>query len=270
VKDAVSKRKLAKFAAGGLDEEDLMLIGSMYKKYDSPVNGIKVPDTSKWVLDDGTIHPIVDRLARILKKESDMAIVTPGSGDLPLVMRTPVGSMIGQFKSFSFSAINRIMIPGMQRMAIGDVDAVAGMMTQFGLGAAVYGLKMVGMGREDDIDTSWENIVSEMTMRSGYFGILADANAISHKLSRGKLSVQSALGGGDISRYYSRSVVGDMIGPTFGTMTDTTRAIGALFSGEFNRGDLSSVRRLMPYQNLYWTRRFLSEAENSVADNYGL
>ena len=270
IKNPISKNRAAKFAANGLDEQTFTEIAGAYAKYGQDVNGVHILNIDKWVDDNGLPLKTAENLMDILMKQADMAIVTPGSGDLPLMMRTPVGSVIGQFKSFSFTAINRIMIPNMQRLSMGDPSAAVGMAMQFGLGTAVYGLKMHGMGREDQIDTSWQNLVNESFMRSGYFGILADVNAISHKLSRGQLSVAGLVGGGEMSRYFSRSFAGDIIGPSFSTLQDAGRMFGSVFSGDFNKGDLSAARRMMPYQNLYWIRRQLSNAEEWAAEEMGL
>lgn len=297
IKKPVSNKNMAKFAASGLDEDDFLGIATQFNRHGDTVNGVRTPNIDQWkeMIPDPSNPPtriegtnrftpqgmMVDEnsmmlntgtnLLDVLKRQADMAIVTPGAGDMPLWMRTSVGGVIGQFKSFSFTAINRIMLPNLQRLAMKDPSAAVGMTMQFGLGMAVYQAKMYGMGREDEIDNSWRNLAGEAFMRSGYFGILADVNAISHKVSRGKASLQGAIGGGDVSRYYSRSFAGDLIGPSFSTMVDAGRMVGSLFSDDgYNRGDLSAFRRMMPYQNLYWIRRQLSQSEEYMAQKYGL
>jgi hypothetical protein len=268
IKKPVSDKRMAKFAVAGIDVNDFIAIGNKHiidlENNRGNLNGLRVSDfdADHWTDEAG------QNFLDVLKRQSDMAIVTPGAGDLPLWIRTPVGSMIGQFKSFSFTAINRIMLPNMQRIAMGDPSAVVGMTMQMGLAVAVYNAKMWGMDKEPD--NSWQNLSGEMFRRSGYFGILADIDAISHKVSRGNVSINALVGGGDVSRYYSRSFSGDLVGPTFGTLEDAGRAFGTLFSEDFNKGDLSSLRRLIPYQNLYWIRRGLTEGEQMIAQNMGL
>jgi hypothetical protein len=298
---------MAKFAAAGLDEDLFLSIAENFNRHKvgtGKVNGLYDSQIDKWTKDvqpgqpsiegrsaqfygvgkrlgkpsqrSGLPNSTAEALMDILVRQADMAIVTPGKGDLPLMMRTPLGSVIGQFKSFSFTAVNRIMLPNMQRIFHGDPNAAAGMVMQFGLAIGAYGLKMHGMKREDEIDLSWQNMANEMIQRSGYFGIFADANAISHKLTMGNVSVQGLLSAlsddkkYDMSRYYSRSFAGDIIGPTFSTLQDGGRVFASIFDGSYSRGDLSAIRRMLPYQNLYLIRRQIQSAEEEIAERFGL
>jgi hypothetical protein len=262
----MSAAKLRKFAQAGLDADDLRVIGELYAKEGSPmVNGVRVTDTRNWN------HEVGRRLMAVLRHEVDTAIVTPGAGDLPLVMRTPMGQLIGQFKSFSFTAVQRILIPGVQRMATGDPTALIGFVSQVSLGAAAYGLKAYGYGGKPSTDP--EHILREAIDRSGYFGVFTDINAIAEKLTNGTAGLSGlarAMGGqgAELSRYSGRSVVGDLIGPTFGTASDVIRATNAVFQDEILPGDIRALRRLVPYQNHYVLRFGLNEVQEAAISEF--
>jgi hypothetical protein len=264
--DALSTHKKAGFAAGGIDKDDWAGIAEMWDEFGKIEGGIYVPMIDKW-----TNVPLKRKMMSILKKEADTAVVTPGKGDLPLWMRNHVGGMMGQFKSFAFASTNKILIPGVQKMSLGDPNAVAGMMSQLMLGAAVYGLKMKLQGRE--VDTSWPTLIRESIDRSGYFGIYTDVNAMVEKVSRGTLGIQGVykLFGVDtpeLSRYYTRPIMGDILGPTSGTIEDMNRMVGSIFRGDATRGDMSAWRRMIPYQNMWYLRNGLNEVQEAANERF--
>ena len=102
-----------------------------------------------------------------------------------------------------------------------------------------------------------------------YFGYLSDINSITEKVTRGAVGIQAVMGGEPIYRYRSKSVVGDLLGPTAGKASDYATAIGtgtaALTGGEISESDVRAVRRLIPYQNLIYIRRILNQLEEAAA-----
>ena len=95
---------------------------------------------------------------------------------------------------------------------------------------------------------------------------------MAEKISSGKVGLSAIPGLGDEmnSRYYTRSVVGDMLGPSFGTANDMIRAINAMFTDELTRSDLRAIRRLVPYQNLSYLRWAFDDVEELSANALGI
>jgi len=194
-------------------------------------------------------------------KDADSIIVTPGAGDLPLVMRTETGRIIGQFKSFAFATVNRLMLARIQQR---DMAVMNGMLVSTALGALVYGLKAKEVSSDPAV------ILKEAIDRSGMVGYLFDVNNIVEKATRGSVGVSALMGGKPMSRYASRNVLGALLGPTADTIQDMSQIIGATATGDFKQSDTHAVRKLLPYQNLFYLRALMDAAEQGVNESLGV
>jgi len=59
---------------------------------------------------------------------ADVAVVTPGIGDLPRLHSTEWGKCILQFKSFNLASTSRLLIPMLQGWRQGDVRMITGIL----------------------------------------------------------------------------------------------------------------------------------------------
>lgn len=258
----LNKNQVTKLAAAGIDSDMLTRIRKQWQKHGTLDEGLNSPNIDSWT-DTGARQT----LSSAVLKEVDTAVVTPGAGDLPLFTRGPVGKVISQFKTFVFTSQNRIFLANVQRLGF---DQTMGFLAMMSLGAASYGMKQWAAGREPSTD--WNVITREMIDKSGYFGYMSDINAITEKLSRGKVGISAVLGGEPLSRYRSKSVIGDLLGPTAGKSADYATAMGtisaAMTGGEISESDIRAIRRLFPYQNLFYIRRFLNQLEEGAAEEF--
>lgn len=258
----LNKNQITKLAAAGIDSDMLTRIRAQWQKHGTIDEGLNSPNIDSW-----TDIEAKRTLSSAVLKEVDTAVVTPGAGDLPLFARSPVGKVISQFKTFVFASHNRIFLANVQRLGF---DQTMGFLAMMSLGAASYGMKQWAAGREPATD--WNTISREMIDRSGYFGYMSDLNAITEKLSRGKVGVSALLGGEPLTRYRAKSVVGDLLGPTAGKSADYATAMGtisaAMTGGEISESDIRALRRLFPYQNLFYIRRFLNQLEEGAAEEF--
>lgn len=270
----LTRGQRARLAAAHISEEDWSLIVQNFQKHGSKEGGIWIPNIDQW--DDAAR----DTFSSALLKEVDTSVVTPGAGDLPLAARTPVGKVIAQFKSFILTAHNRIFLAGMQRTLLdpqGAVNQASGFMAMMALGTMAYALKSYAAGREPETD-NLNTLAREALSHSGYLGYMVDVNALTEKATRGTIGLSSVFGhmglgeAEPLTRYHTRSVVEDLLGPTMGTANDAVIASSAIINkslGEdINESDIRAIRRLMPYQNLIYIRRMLNEVEEGAADRW--
>lgn len=255
----MSKGKRAKFAAGGIGDREWEEIARQAarpgQKVDTSFGELWIPDYDNW--DEG----IASKMRLILAKEVETGVISPGAGDLPLLSRLWGGKLFVQLKTFQFTSTNKILIPGIQRMSMGGADAAIateGLLSSVALGAVVYGAKAALSGREISDDPGL--ILKESIDRSGYFGYLSDANTIVDKISGG-YSLTTPLSSEEMSRYYTRSVVGDILGPSLGTLDDMRRTVGLISNivtgKDVREADIKAARRLVPYQNQILLRNML-------------
>ena len=255
-----SKSDIEKLASQGISQSMAKRIAAQATKHGQRQSGLWNANTSAWT-DDGAVRAFRAGLVR----DIDRTIVTPGISDRPLWMSKQGGKLIGQFRSFSMAATQRVLISGLQQR---DAAALNGLMLSIGLGMMTYYLKAKVAGYDvSDDPRVW---VSEGIDRSGVTGFAFDVNNIVEKVSRGRVGVNAVMGGPMMSRYASRNAMGALLGPTYGLVQDAIGVTGAAAAGEFKQSDLRAVRKMLPYQNLFYIRWLLDEAEASIGEAMGL
>ena len=145
--------------------------------------------------------------------------------------------------------------------------AANGLMVSMGIGSFVYWSKLTLAGHDTSNDPRvW---LAEAIDRSGATGWLFDIHNIVEKGTRGVVGVNKLVGGPTMSRYALRNVTNALLGPTTGLGEDVVKGVGAAATGEINRSDLRAIRRILPYQKLFYLRGLLTALEEKTADEMG-
>lgn len=259
-KGKISKKNIERLAASGIDATLAQDIAAQFEKHGVTENGVKIANWSQW-----DSPQAIQAMRDLMTKETRNSVVTPGVGDRPLWVSSELGKTISQFKSFNMAAAQTVLLSGLQRR---DAATLNGAMISVTAGMFSYYLYSMASGRElSDNPAKW---VTEGIDRSGLTGWFFDVNNIVEKASRGNIGVSALTGNEPMSRYQSRNVTGALLGPTFGQMQDIFQLTGAAASGEWTASDTHAVRRLLPYQNLFYLRQLLDEAEQGVNDFFGV
>lgn len=250
----LTKRQRARLAQLGLDEEMLQRIAAQASEHGESHSGLRFGNSDRW----GDTRAAAAFESAILK-ETDIAIITPGVGDLPLVHSTEWGKALLQFKSFSLSATRRLTIPAAQGVAQGDLAMMSGLASAFGIGSLVYVLKQLTAGQP--IETDPERFAMEMVDKSGLLAWTGDL------IFPGLWQ----FGSDDLSRWSDRQPVETLLGPVAGTVGDiyASRWPAKALSGDLSAADVHKIRRLLPFQNLWYARRAINELEGAAADAAG-
>ncbi len=256
----VSRINMAKLASHGIDSDTLKVIKQQWDKYGSQASGMNRARTDLW---DKT--PQAQDAARALENAcisaADRVQITVNAGDLPLFMNSAVAQTLLQFRSFGIASVNHYMIPMAQRAAMGDVLHVAsGASVCLGLGALRYLAGEIAAGQTPD--TSPKNLITQSVMWSGIFGWLPDAanipmNWMAERYHTPTFSKFSDQKGG---------AFGEAIGPSLGLAFDANDAITRAAKNGFSEKEAHAIRKLVPWQNLFYIRRLVNAVENSAAD----
>lgn len=257
--DSLSKGKYDKrLARLGIDEETSKRMWQQVKKHGTKTDGIWLTNAKNW--DEPNLEVIWGAAVR---KESDRVIIIPGQ-EKPLFMSSEMGKTIGQFRSFIFSATQRIVIPAIQRQ---DQNTLGGVASLIGMGMFSYYLKQTIAGRPISEDPRvW---AMEGIERSGIAGILGEINTTVEKISGNSLGLRPLLGVNEFaSKQVSRTVSESLLGPTLGSLLSTTVAAtnAITSSGEMTESDIRTLRRLIPLQNLFYLRSAFNAAEKAAND----
>ena len=236
----------------GITNQDAKLIGKEMRAHSKQIDGFWIANSKEW-----SNQELAVMWGGALRKESDRVIIVPGQ-ERPLFMSTELGKTIFQFKTFMFSATQRVLISNLQ---LQDKHYMQGILGLVGIGMMAYAFKMWDAGRElSDDPMVW---VTEGIDRSGMVGILMEANNTIEKISQQHYGLRPLLGiNAPASRYASRSALDSALGPTFGLAGEVVRIAGAATNErEWADSDTRALRRLLPGQNLSLLRQALDEIE---------
>lgn len=250
----LSKKEITKLAHIGIDESMLHRIADQYSRHGEDLDGLLTGHSHMW--DDRVVR---EAFQSAILKDVRTTVITPGIGDTPLMMSSELGKIVMQFKTFFFATHNRALVSGIQS---GDASFYYGALLQVGLGSLVYVLKSMMAGRE--INTDPANLVKEGLDWSGMMGWLGEPNNVLENLSGGTYGMSAMFGGPPASRYQSRNGIGALLGPTFDLGGDIKNITSGVLNGEFDDREVRSVRKLLPFQNLFYLAPLLNQVEEQM------
>ncbi|MEG7424426.1 hypothetical protein V6E20_10800 [Serratia marcescens] len=250
----VPQKEARKLAQIGIDQSMLRRIGEQYAKHGEDMDGLLTGHSHLW--DERAVR---EAFQSAVLKDVDSTVVTPGVGDTPLMMSNEVGKMILQFKTFIFAQHNRVIASGIQQ---GDASFYLGAMGTIALGAMVYVMKQKLSGR--DIDYSPNNLVKEGIDRAGMIGWLSEPLNAVENISGGRFGLGAMFGAPPVSRFQSRNAIGALMGPTFDMAGDGAVIANGVLNGEFADKQKHAVRKLLPYQNLFYISPLLNRVEEQL------
>jgi len=254
-------KQVRDLASSGIDQSLARRIWSEFERGGEVVDGVHLPNTADWQ-DAAARRAFEGAVAR----EADITVVNPGQ-EKPLWMSTPILGLIGQHKSFIMGATERILLANLQRR---DAHTLAGFMTMISLGMVASALYSINSGKGfPERPQDW---VKEGISRSGVLGWLEEANSITAQATSGGIDAYRLIGADrPLQRFSSRSVLERAMGPTVGKINTVTGLTSAPFGEEgWNARDTANLRRLAPYQNLFYIRRLLNEVEDGVNQSLGI
>jgi hypothetical protein len=265
-----SARQLRTLGESGIEPHMADRIAKAFEDGGEVRDGVHLPNTADWT----------DKEARrvfegAVARDVDISVITPGQ-EKALWMSHPILSVIGQFKSFTAAATERILISNLQRR---DAQVLQGMMFSMGLGMLSYKIgSLTGGQPTSDKPQDW---IKEAISKGGILGWIEEGNALASKATRGGVDMYRMIGAEKpLSRYASRSALDQLLGPTVGkvagilsTTGAASQAIKAKMTGgevEWSESDTKAIRRLVAGQNIYYLRGLFNQVEASANNAFGI
>jgi len=257
----LSARQLRNLGESGIEPHMAARIARAFEEGGEIRDGVHLPNTADWT----------DKEARrvfegAVARDADIAVVTPGQ-EKPLWMSHPLLSVLGQFKSFTAAATERVLISNLQRR---DAQVLQGMIFSMGLGMLSYKLNSLTGGQPvSDKPQDW---IKEAVSRGNLLGWFEEANALASKATRGGVDVYRMIGADKpLSRYASRSAMDQILGPTAGKIGGILSVASAASKpSEWNEADSKALRRLVAGQNTFYLRRMFDQVEQSGNNAFGI
>jgi hypothetical protein len=240
------------------------------------IRGTRLPNTELWDTSQPNVKNARRAYRAALAGTIDDTIIKPGFerptwGDANLGWR-----LFGQFKSFALSSTQKTVMAGLQEH---DMAYVNGMMISLAMGALSYYLYAVAAGgktydtmQKSIAEGNWELWADEAISRSGQTAIFDSVQRVANRIP--VINKVSSFSGGPRTKSVGGGVVEELTGPT----GDLIRKLGSIVStGDLNAPNYGMdrhtehlARQLLPFQNLFYTRRLLDQIENATGDAFGL
>lgn len=271
-KGKISKVNKARLQSLGINEESARRILIQYykwgvgrgslnnlkKKSNLDYKYIRTANTDSW--DDPEMAKLFnDGLA----KQGNIDIVTPSKGDVPLWTNTEMGGLISQFKKWAFASTQRILMRGLQER---DANQLIGLMLLMMGGAGVDALRTEQGGRSYEKKKAAEKLIDAFD-RSGAGGIFSDINNNLERLTNNQFGLRPVLGAkrpyGTYRDVFNNPVV-DVFGPTASQIANVGDIMWAWGTGTYNHHDARNVRRLIPFQNIWWLDSSFDKIEKGL------
>lgn len=262
--DKMTKSTREAMLSYGLDGERLKRIAEQFKQYGKKDGGVYVAGVSGW-----NDREIADVFSISIRRIIDNTILTPDL-EKPGFFSTPLGSILGQFKTYIMAATQRYLIAGLQRR---DLDALIGATCMTGLGMFSSMLKDLYAYGEVKERTPSEWITLGVD-KSGIAGYLMDVDDVLYRLSGGSFGLD-ALTSSETARkrQYANSIL-TSLAPTAGLIESIGHGSAGLMrlatEGRMNSKEVSSLRRIIPFQNSLMFRKAFDVAEDIARQKFGL
>ncbi|WP_346248617.1 hypothetical protein [Sphingomonas rustica] len=171
-----------KLAFLGIDANMAKTIRRQFASHGETIDGVLVARTERW-----TNAEAVRVFRAAVAKDVDMTNVTPGVGDLPLFIHTPLGKLIAEFRSVALASHQQVLLRGMQEGRARFISGMVGMST---LGMLTAYLKARGEGDAafHEFQEKARNpgfLIGEGLDNSGMFALAFDLANTAEKVSGG-------------------------------------------------------------------------------------
>lgn len=232
--------KIAELASIGIGKTDYDKIAAQVKKHGIKRNGSWISNVHLW--DDEQAYKA---FSSGVQRQVESVVIKPSRGDIPIyAQKNQIARLMFQFKSFSSSASNKILISSMQRR---DARTLTGLMMLSAMGSMTSIIKDKVAGRE--ADKSPEDLILEGISRSGMMGLLGGT----------VLDIGKSMANDDSYRYTGKYAQGAVIGPSFGMAEDLVKTMQKLTDGEVSDNDKKATLRLLPFNNLFYIQSLTNE-----------
>lgn len=262
--EALTAKELRDAAKSGIGLDQLKKIGDeMNAGGVMEEGGLMAPLSERW-----TDQDLVLAFRSAVRKSVDEVIVTVGKGEMPLWMSHELGSHIMQFKSFLVSSHSRALISGLQAR---DMAALEGLIVAVGLGYMVSVIKdQLGNNPGSFQQKEFGAQMVDSVDRAGVLGWLMEPYGIANKMTGGQVAVSRLWGGeaDQLSRYQSRNLWGSIGGVSTDLLGDVASVSSSLSTGEVSDGDVNAMRKLIPYQNLWYLDKLFDSISNEAKDTF--
>lgn len=263
-KGKISQDELKYLASASISPDMARRIQAEMDATGTRYKNVTLPNVEKW-----KDYEAMRAFHAAMSREDARIVITPGL-EKPLWMdASMLGRIVGQFRSFTMAANTKILISGLQSRDMAAVGMLQGTVFSLAMGALSYYIWAVTSGEraiKEMQEADWETWIDQAIYRSGLLGAFSEIQNIGAEIPATAGLV--TFGGGDLAGRRANSVLGAVLGPSFGKAENIAQFLVGI--DEPTEGTVQQARRLLPYQNVFYLRRALDYIDQETADMFGL
>lgn len=240
-----------RLASLGLDADALRAIHRESVAHGANVEGVYMSGSGNW-----SNAELAAKYDAAILKEARTLVMQPGAADRTWWMDSETGKVLGQLKSFALSTPMRMSITPFQLIGQGEHLRAARFIGAMLVGGYLtHALRQTIAGKKPTTDAT--QAANEAFTEAGLGGIVPDL--VSPIGRRFGLFGESA-------RFSDRNVLSTFGGPALGTLGDAYDLAFNRTANGMSARDLQLLRRLTPWQNVWWLRRAINALEGEAAE----
>ena len=140
--------------------------------------GIWLPNLEAWNDD----YQTMSAYRALIGKFTDDTIVTPGLDRPSWVDANTAAKMLAQFRSFTFTSTNRVVMAGLQQKDMALMNGVAISLAMGSLSYYLWATSVGGKAEEDMLKGDLDKWADEAIARSGLTGIFAEGQRVAERI----------------------------------------------------------------------------------------
>lgn len=190
-----------------------------------------------------------------------------GINEQPAWYQSTMGKMLFHFKDYLIAANSKLLLSGIQKIGMREHEVLLSILLMMGAGQMTYMLNSLAKDPTgESLDLSPHKLFIEGLDRSAFLGLVMEPINMFHR--------QGWLPGSPVTRYQSRGLLGNWVGPEIGTAQDLADAlvqplINKLKGENYTTKDAMKILRLIPWQNLFYIRYLNEQLTKRTAESFG-
>lgn len=234
-------------------------------------NGLYVTDTVRWA-----DREAAETLERALTTLAHTVVYNPSAGAKVVTgLSKPMETLLTQFMSFNFGSHIQHFVPMMQQINQRDASVMGYIVSAMVMGAAVWELKDIirrsgfDGDRGEERERNWQEVAYDAVSESGLATIPFFINNVSSGMGFGDM--RRAISDDDRPTMAAQNFnAGVLLGPTGQLGKEVHNIVSDIKNDTEDAGTISSARKLVPFNNLFYLRGLINHGEEWAQDFMGL
>lgn len=252
----------------GISESSEAHIYDMWKEKGGKDRGAYYSNHTEWDINSQERAIAYQEFVNSWQRDITHGNLRSSVAEQPEFYNSTIGKTLFHFKDYMLAANEKLLLSGIQKIGQREYEVLISTMMLISTGAMTYILNSLAKDPTgESLDLSPGKLFREGMDRGAILGLWGEPINMFQK--------QGYLPGQTVSRYQTRGILGNWVGPEIGVADELRTAIGDPIArkfkdeGNYTTKDALQILRLIPLQNLFYLRYLNEQVTRGVAENLG-